>query len=134
MRRRKVRIWVARKAAHAIDAIMTAISAQSGMGGVCTGHGSNARLGDETAMPELPDLVHVEDVLREALVGKTISAARTGDPRDPTVLRIMVREPFPALLPGGGWRRSSGAGSSCASGSTAGSASWSTPCWPGVTS
>ena len=48
-------------------------------------------------MPELPDLVHVEDVLREALAGKTISAARTGDP---TVLRIMVREPFPALLAG----------------------------------
>jgi formamidopyrimidine-DNA glycosylase len=46
-------------------------------------------------MPELPDLVHVEDVLREALVGKTIAAARTGDP---TVLRLMVREPFPALL------------------------------------
>jgi formamidopyrimidine-DNA glycosylase len=48
-------------------------------------------------MPELPDLVHVEDLLREALAGKTISAARTGDP---TVLRIMVREPFPALLAG----------------------------------
>jgi formamidopyrimidine-DNA glycosylase len=48
-------------------------------------------------MPELPDLVHVEEVLREALVGKTIAAARTGDP---TVLRIMVRELFPALLAG----------------------------------
>jgi formamidopyrimidine-DNA glycosylase len=48
-------------------------------------------------MPELPDLVHVEDVLRGALGGKTISAARTGDP---TVLRLMVREPFPALLVG----------------------------------
>jgi len=48
-------------------------------------------------MPELPDLVHVEEVLRGALAGKTISAARTGDP---TVLRIMVREPFPALLVG----------------------------------
>jgi formamidopyrimidine-DNA glycosylase len=48
-------------------------------------------------MPELPDLVHVEEVLQAALVGKTISAARTGDP---TVLRIMVREPFPALLAG----------------------------------
>jgi len=48
-------------------------------------------------MPELPDLVHVEDVLREALAGKTISAGRTGDP---TVLRIMVREPFPDLLAG----------------------------------
>lgn len=48
-------------------------------------------------MPELPDLVHVEEVLRRALAGKTISAARTGDP---TVLRIMVREPFPAVLAG----------------------------------
>ncbi len=48
-------------------------------------------------MPELPDLVHVEDVLRGALAGKTISAARTGDP---TVLRIMVRQPFPDLLVG----------------------------------
>lgn len=48
-------------------------------------------------MPELPDLVHVEEVLRAALLGKTISAARTGDP---TVLRIMVRAPFPALLVG----------------------------------
>jgi formamidopyrimidine-DNA glycosylase len=48
-------------------------------------------------MPELPDLVHVEEVLRGALAGKTISAARTGDP---TVLRIMVREPFPELLVG----------------------------------
>jgi formamidopyrimidine-DNA glycosylase len=48
-------------------------------------------------MPELPDLVHVEDVLRGALAGKTITAARTGDP---TVLRIMVREPFPDLLVG----------------------------------
>ena len=48
-------------------------------------------------MPELPDLVHVEDVLRGALVGKTIAAARTGDP---TVLRIMVREPFPGVLVG----------------------------------
>ena len=48
-------------------------------------------------MPELPDLVHVEDLLREALAGKTISSARTGDP---TVLRYLVREPFPALLAG----------------------------------
>jgi len=48
-------------------------------------------------MPELPDLVHVEDVLRAALAGKAITGARTGDP---TVLRIMVREPFPDLLVG----------------------------------
>ena len=48
-------------------------------------------------MPELPDLVHVEDGLRHAILGKTIAGARTGDP---TVLRIMVSEPFPALLLG----------------------------------
>ena len=48
-------------------------------------------------MPELPDLVHVEAGLRAALVGKRIAAARTGDP---TVLRIMVTEPFPAALVG----------------------------------
>ena len=48
-------------------------------------------------MPELPDLVHVEDVLRGALLGKTVVAARTGDP---TVLRLMIREPFPAALAG----------------------------------
>jgi formamidopyrimidine-DNA glycosylase len=48
-------------------------------------------------MPELPDLVHIEAKLREALVGHRIVRARTGDP---LVLRIMVREPFPALLVG----------------------------------
>jgi formamidopyrimidine-DNA glycosylase len=48
-------------------------------------------------MPELPDLVHVEDLLRRDIAGKTIAGARTGDP---TVLRIMVGEPFPALLVG----------------------------------
>jgi len=48
-------------------------------------------------MPELPDLVHVEEVLRQAIAGKTITGARTGDP---TVLRLMVAEPFPALLLG----------------------------------
>jgi len=48
-------------------------------------------------MPELPDLVHVEAGLRAAVVGKRITAARTGDP---TVLRIMVAEPFPAVLVG----------------------------------
>ena len=46
-------------------------------------------------MPELPDLVHVEAGLRAAVVGKRITAARTGDP---TVLRIMVSEPFPGVL------------------------------------
>jgi formamidopyrimidine-DNA glycosylase len=48
-------------------------------------------------MPELPDLVHVEAGLRAAIVGKRIVAARTGDP---TVLRLMVAEPFPAVLVG----------------------------------
>ena len=48
-------------------------------------------------MPELPDLVHVEAGLRAAVLGKRITAARTGDP---TVLRIMVPEPFPAVLVG----------------------------------
>jgi formamidopyrimidine-DNA glycosylase len=38
-------------------------------------------------MPELPDLAYVESVLRPALIGHRITAARTGDP---TVLRIMV--------------------------------------------
>jgi formamidopyrimidine-DNA glycosylase len=49
------------------------------------------------SMPELPDLVHIEAKLREALIGHRIVAARTGDP---LVLRIMVRDPFPALLVG----------------------------------
>jgi len=48
-------------------------------------------------MPELPDLVHVEAGLRAAVMGKRIVAARTGDP---TVLRIMVSEPFPGVLVG----------------------------------
>jgi len=48
-------------------------------------------------MPELPDLVHVEAALRAAVAGKRIVAARTGDP---TVLRVMVAEPFPAVLVG----------------------------------
>src|SRR4051812_38330056 len=48
-------------------------------------------------MPELPDLVHVERKLREALVGKRITGARTGDP---TVLRLLVTAPFPGVLGG----------------------------------
>jgi formamidopyrimidine-DNA glycosylase len=48
-------------------------------------------------MPELPDLVHVQDVLGRTLAGKTITGARTGDP---TVLRLMVRDPFPQVLVG----------------------------------
>jgi formamidopyrimidine-DNA glycosylase len=48
-------------------------------------------------VPELPDLVHVEEGLRPAIVGRTVAAARTGDP---LVLRVMVREPFPDVLVG----------------------------------
>jgi formamidopyrimidine-DNA glycosylase len=46
-------------------------------------------------VPELPDLVHVERKLNEAVAGWTIRAIRVGDP---TVLRVMVPEPFPAVL------------------------------------
>lgn len=48
-------------------------------------------------MPELPDLVYVEDELSRALDGKRVTGARTGDP---TVLRVMVTEPFPDVLAG----------------------------------
>lgn len=48
-------------------------------------------------MPELPDLAYVESVLRPALVGRRVTGARVGDP---TVLRVMVTEPFPAMLVG----------------------------------
>jgi formamidopyrimidine-DNA glycosylase len=56
-----------------------------------------ARECQTSAVPELPDLVRVEDELRRELVGRRIEAARTGDP---LVLRVMVREPFPAVLVG----------------------------------
>ncbi len=48
-------------------------------------------------MPELPDLVHVERKLREAVLGAEIASARVGDP---TVLRVMIPEPFPGTLTG----------------------------------
>jgi formamidopyrimidine-DNA glycosylase len=48
-------------------------------------------------VPELPDLVHVEEELRRAVVGRRVTAARTGDP---LVLRVMVRDPFPDVLVG----------------------------------
>ncbi|MES1165337.1 MAG: DNA-formamidopyrimidine glycosylase family protein [Verrucomicrobiota bacterium] len=48
-------------------------------------------------MPELPDLVRVERVLSSALAGRRVVAARTGDP---TVLRVMVPDAFPADLAG----------------------------------
>jgi len=48
-------------------------------------------------MPELPDLVYVEEELTRALAGHRITGARTGDP---LVLRVMVPEPFPGVLVG----------------------------------
>ena len=48
-------------------------------------------------MPELPDLAYVESVLRPALVGRRIASARIGDP---TVLRVMITDPFPGALAG----------------------------------
>jgi formamidopyrimidine-DNA glycosylase len=48
-------------------------------------------------VPELPDLVHVEEELSRAIAGKRVSGARTGDP---LVLRVMVPEPFPGVLLG----------------------------------
>jgi formamidopyrimidine-DNA glycosylase len=48
-------------------------------------------------VPELPDLVHIESMLARTVCGLPIVEARVGDP---VVLRIMVREPFPALLMG----------------------------------
>jgi formamidopyrimidine-DNA glycosylase len=48
-------------------------------------------------MPELPDLVHVERVLKEAIVGRPVADARVGDP---TVLRVMVPEGLPDSLRG----------------------------------
>ena len=48
-------------------------------------------------MPELPDLVHIETVLARTVCRLPIVDARMGDP---VVLRMMVHEPFPALLLG----------------------------------
>jgi len=48
-------------------------------------------------VPELPDLVHVEAVLARSVCGLPIAEARVGDP---VVLRLMVPEPFPAVLLG----------------------------------
>jgi formamidopyrimidine-DNA glycosylase len=48
-------------------------------------------------MPELPDLVRVERVLSAALASRRVVRWRTGDP---TVLRIMVAEPFPEVVVG----------------------------------
>jgi formamidopyrimidine-DNA glycosylase len=48
-------------------------------------------------VPELPDLVHIESVLTRTAVGLRIDDVRVGDP---IVLRIMVGDPFPAVLRG----------------------------------
>jgi formamidopyrimidine-DNA glycosylase len=48
-------------------------------------------------VPELPDLVHVALRLDARLAGRRIEHARTGDP---TVLRLIIAEPFPACLVG----------------------------------
>ncbi len=48
-------------------------------------------------MPELPDLVHVERVLGERLIGCQVTGARTGDP---TVLRMMIPGDFAGALMG----------------------------------
>jgi formamidopyrimidine-DNA glycosylase len=48
-------------------------------------------------VPELPDLVYVEEELTRAIAGRRIVGARTGDP---LVLRVMLPEPFPGVLVG----------------------------------
>lgn len=48
-------------------------------------------------MPELPDLEYVAGTLARTVVGRRITAARVGDP---TVLRLMTEERFPAVLEG----------------------------------
>jgi formamidopyrimidine-DNA glycosylase len=47
------------------------------------------------AVPELPDLVHIETVLAREVRGLRIVEVRVGDP---VVLRLMVPGPLPALL------------------------------------
>jgi len=96
LRRRKVFTPETMKAAEPIDTSVTAMSAGNGMQ-VSLDQAAARCQTTVAAMPELPDLVHVEDVLRAAVAGKTIAAARTGDP---TVIRLMVPEPLPALLVG----------------------------------
>ena len=48
-------------------------------------------------MPELPDLVHIEKVLRASLPGETVAAVSV---REPVVLRVAVAEGFAAALTG----------------------------------
>jgi len=53
-------------------------------------------------MPELPDLVHVAEVLEQSVVDKTIVSVRVGDP---VVLRLMAEVAFPDALCGTALRR-----------------------------
>jgi formamidopyrimidine-DNA glycosylase len=93
-RRRRARTWFARNTTQ--PTATTIVRIQAGKGIDCSLN--RARWECQTReVPELPDLVHVEDRLRTALVGHRVTGARTGDP---TVLRIMVEEPFPAGLVG----------------------------------
>jgi formamidopyrimidine-DNA glycosylase len=48
-------------------------------------------------MPELPDLVHVAEVLGQHALHKTIAGVRVGDP---VVLRLMAKVDFPGVLCG----------------------------------
>jgi formamidopyrimidine-DNA glycosylase len=48
-------------------------------------------------MPELPDLVHIASELERTVVGRTIVAAKVGDP---VVLRLMIQAAFPDVLLG----------------------------------
>jgi formamidopyrimidine-DNA glycosylase len=48
-------------------------------------------------MPELPDLVHVAEVLEQSVVDRTIVSVRVGDP---VVLRLMAEVAFPDALCG----------------------------------
>jgi formamidopyrimidine-DNA glycosylase len=48
-------------------------------------------------MPELPDLVHIAEVLRQEVLHKPITTVRVGDP---VVLRIMAKVEFPGVLRG----------------------------------
>ncbi len=50
-------------------------------------------------MPELPDLIHVARRLGATLVGRKVVGGRVGDP---TPLRLLSGEPFPACLVGQG--------------------------------
>lgn len=48
-------------------------------------------------MPELPDLVHIAEVLANTIVDQPMLGVRVGDP---VVLRLMAAAPFPATLCG----------------------------------